>query len=59
MAEKVDRLQVAYENKSSDFLISNEDLQQDCFRKQYYFLYRARIDLLTPRILDTARLKIG
>lgn len=59
MLDKSTRLQFFYENKSSDFIISNEDLQLDCFRKQFYFFYHARINFLTDRILNNAKLKIG
>lgn len=59
MSVKLDRLQASYENKSSDFIISNKDLTDDCFKKQFFFLYRSRINFLSDRILNNAKLKIG
>lgn len=57
--KEFERLKLPYENRSSAFLISKDDLIGDVFRTQYYHLYKARIKEMSASIFDNAKLIIG
>ncbi|KAK6102666.1 pold2-prov protein, putative [Brugia malayi] len=48
-----------YQNLSIKYIIGKKDLEAECFHRQYYHVYRARIKLLRNRIIDNAKLLLG
>lgn len=48
-----------YQNLSEKYLIGKKDIEEECFHRQYYHIYRARIKLLQQRIIDNAKLLLG
>ncbi|KAI1724953.1 DNA polymerase alpha/epsilon subunit B domain-containing protein [Ditylenchus destructor] len=57
MKDQKEKIEVDYEDKSTPFLI--EEVTEDSFQKQFYFLYKARVRALTDRILSNARKSLG
>ncbi|VDK59292.1 unnamed protein product [Anisakis simplex] len=53
------RESVDYKNLSERFIITENDQQDNCFHRQYYKSYRARIRLMRPRIIAAAKQQLG
>uniref|UniRef100_A0A915AL58 DNA polymerase delta small subunit n=2 Tax=Parascaris TaxID=6254 RepID=A0A915AL58_PARUN len=48
-----------YENRSMRFLIDEKDLRDNCFQRQYFHAYRARVSIMRPKIIAAAKEKFG
>ncbi|EJD76355.1 hypothetical protein LOAG_16700 [Loa loa] len=48
-----------YQNLSDKYLIGKTDIEAECFHRQYYHMYRARVKLLQKRIIDNAKQLLG
>jgi hypothetical protein len=53
------RVTPSYRNTSEKFLLSPSDYQLDLFHRQYYVVYRTRLDFLKNRLMDNAYKLIG
>uniref|UniRef100_A0A0R3S4D4 DNA polymerase delta small subunit n=1 Tax=Elaeophora elaphi TaxID=1147741 RepID=A0A0R3S4D4_9BILA len=53
------RYSAHYQNLSDKYLIGKKDIEAECFHRQYYHIYRARVKLLQKRIVDNAKLLLG
>ncbi|VDO41298.1 unnamed protein product [Onchocerca flexuosa] len=53
------RFSAHYQNLSDKYLIGKEDIEAECFHRQYYHIYRARVKLLRERIIDNSKLLLG
>lgn len=53
------RHSTSYQNLSNKFLIEKNEMEAECFHRQYYHIYRARVKLLQKRIVDNAKLLLG
>ncbi|VDN03970.1 unnamed protein product [Thelazia callipaeda] len=59
MRDRRCRHTLQYQNLSQKYLIKGEDIEAQCFHRQYYHLYRARIALLRSRVIDNAKVLLG
>lgn len=59
MVKQKERINLAYQNLSSNYLINDNDFTSDCFQRQFYFFYRSRISELTERIRKNGLNKLG
>lgn len=57
MKDQKEKIEVDYEDKSTPFII--EEVTENCFQRQFYFLYKARVRALTDRILSNAKKSLG
>ncbi|VDK77197.1 unnamed protein product [Litomosoides sigmodontis] len=53
------RHSASYQNLSDKYLIGRHEMEAECFHRQYYHIYRARVKLLQKRIVDNAKLLLG
>ncbi|VDM40674.1 unnamed protein product [Toxocara canis] len=53
------RESLTYENHSERFIINEHDVGENCFHRQYFNLYRARINIMRPRIIEAAKERAG
>ncbi|OZC06589.1 DNA polymerase epsilon subunit B [Onchocerca flexuosa] len=53
------RFSAHYQNLSDKYLIGKKDIEAECFHRQYYHIYRARVKLLRERIIDNSKLLLG
>lgn len=56
---QLNRKTLSYENCSTRFLISREDFDENCFKRQYFHFYRTRVNLFRQRIIDNAKKLLG
>lgn len=60
MKKQLERSSLNYLNLSEKYLIKPNDIgDQNCFQRQFYFFYRARIAHLTERIKNNGLKKLG
>uniref|UniRef100_A0A0N5ABR8 DNA_pol_D_N domain-containing protein n=1 Tax=Syphacia muris TaxID=451379 RepID=A0A0N5ABR8_9BILA len=52
---KVVRSSSNYQNFSEKFLLTSDDVAENCFHQQYFYLYHERTKILRPRIIDAAK----
>lgn len=48
-----------YENHSDRYILNDDDLRENCYWRQYFLLYRARLRILGPRIIEAAKQILG
>ncbi|VDN49665.1 unnamed protein product [Gongylonema pulchrum] len=59
MVRRCRRRSVQYASFCDGFLIRGKDIEAECFHRQYFHFYRARVKLLQQRILTNAKQLLG
>ncbi|VDN20791.1 unnamed protein product [Gongylonema pulchrum] len=59
MVRRCRRRSVQYASFCDGFLIRGKDIEAECFHRQYFHFYRARVKLLQQRILRNAKQLLG
>ncbi|MFH4976403.1 hypothetical protein AB6A40_003112 [Gnathostoma spinigerum] len=53
------REKLAFQDLSGKYLINSDTIDDECFQRQFFHMYRARLNALRPRILAVANNKFG